>query len=198
MSETPANGLTLAEQRVAGCPLKPCRGADDNETELRSIRSGRLLCMYCATPTATGYMGREEARAHDDKFFKGTNRDYVVTGLLGVGLGIVVNAVMFILLEIMGGGFLIWFAAFILGSLAGRFAGDWMRRATDRRVGRYSSRLAAGAIVAGALLSPTVYFLIRYGLMVTVFDVFRAVGIPMLIVTGVLASTVYAAFQRRI
>lgn len=188
--------MTLAQQRVASCPIKPCRGADDNETELRSIRSNRLLCMYCAVPTATGYIGRDEAKAQDDRFYRATMQDYVIVGVMGVLGGALLNT---LLLYIPFGGFIQLIAAFFLGSAAGGALGTAMRRATGRRVGRQSDKVGAGSVVAGALISPTLYFLLRNGVFVTIFDVFNFLPVfALLICTGVMAGAVYTVFQRRI
>ena len=63
--------------------LTYCEVHPDRETALRCNQCNRLMCAECAVTTPVGYRCRECVRAHDDKFFSGTQLDYGI--VFGVG-----------------------------------------------------------------------------------------------------------------
>lgn len=186
LSTEPSPNMTLAEQRVAGCPIKPCRGADDNETMLRSIRSDRLLCMYCATRTPTGYMGREEARKHEDKFFKATQNDYVIQFAV-VAVGTAVACAISALI-----GFIIFI--FLIGAGAGGVVGTLARRLSGNRLGRYSAQIGIAGVVVGTLAGPVVYALVRTGKFIPQ----AAVNLNTIICGAIMGAAIYSLMRGRI
>ncbi|QPC83579.1 hypothetical protein G4Y79_04125 [Phototrophicus methaneseepsis] len=185
---------SLEEERLATCPIKPrCKHPDD-EMMLRSIRSDRLLCSYCYVHTPTGYMGKEEAKASDDRFFTGTSRDYLITA------GIIFPAaliVCIITLFVAGfGGFFSWMIAIFIGTAAGSYIATLARQATGRRVGRQSATVAIIAVALAAILTPTVYIFLRFG--VLTFNVEAIINIPLILCAGTMGAAIYNRFMRRI
>ncbi|MBL8131407.1 MAG: hypothetical protein JNL42_06085 [Anaerolineae bacterium] len=179
-------GMTLAEERVAGCPIKPCRGADDNEMLLRSIRSDRLLCMYCATRTPTGYIGREEARATENRFFKATNSDYVAqfaVSLIGAGVASAIASLLGVFLFV-----------FFIGAAAGGAIATLARRLSGRRLGRYSAEISVAGAVIGALAAPVALTLLRTGRFVPQ----AAVNLNALVCAAVISVAMWAIMKGRI
>ncbi|MCK6576494.1 MAG: hypothetical protein L6Q98_00170 [Anaerolineae bacterium] len=181
-----AGGMTLGEERAAGCPIKPCRGADDNETMLRSIRSDRLLCLYCATRTPTGYIGREEARATENRFFKATHTDYAVqfaVSLVGSGIAGAIASLLGVLLFV-----------FFIGAAAGGAIATLARRLSGRRLGRYSAEISVAGAVVGALGAPVALTLLRTGQFIPQ----AAVNLNALVCAAVISVAMWAVMKGRI
>lgn len=178
--------MSLAEERAAGCPIKPCRGASDNDTMLRSIRSERLLCLYCATRTPTGYIGREEARASEDKFFRATNNDYVIqfaVSAIGAGIASAIASILGVFLFVI-----------FIGAAAGGAIASLARRLSGRRLGRYSPQIAVAGAVIGSLLGPVVVFYLRSGRIVPQ----AAVNLNSLVCAAVISIAMWAIMKGRI
>ena len=180
---------TLRQEREATCPFKPCRGLDQDEFYLRDIRTNRLLCNWCAVHTSVGYIGKDVAKQQEARYFKGTTTDYFIVFGVTTALSAVANTIALFI------GFFI-FALFV-GGVAGPSIGTAARRATGGRVGRYSPQVAVAGVIAGALISPTIFFLLRAGLFVILPQV-AITDLSVLLCTGIIAVTVYGIFMRRI
>lgn len=188
---------SLREERLATCPIKPrCRQPDDDML-LRSIRSNRLLCHKCYVRTPTGYIGEEEARASDARFFKGNWRDVAIQAVI-VALGTLVATTITLLLAGLGLGlgFFGLLIAFFIGSAAGTAIATFARRATGRRVARQSIIAGIGAVIIGALPAPSLVILLRGGPLI--IDPELWVSIPLWLCAGVIGAAVYNSFMRRI
>jgi hypothetical protein len=191
MTDTPppASGeLTLGQQRAAACPIKPCRGADDNDTLLRSIRSDRLLCMHCATRTVTGYMGREEARAAEDKFYKAADNDLLIQGAV-CGAGALIAA----LISMYIGFFLV---VFIVGAAAGSAIATFARRLTGMRLSRYSPQAGVAGVAVGTVLALVLYPFLLTGQFI--FNSAVLFNINGILCGAIVAAAVYAVMKGRI
>jgi hypothetical protein len=123
-----------------------CGVHEDREATLRCIRCERYMCTQCVVQTPVGYICRECARKHDDKFFNATNLDDVIVFstcaiLTGIGAA-VVNAL----------GIPIFFLLILGLPLGGGVVGEAALRLTKRRKGRYSHYIAAAGAVIGGLI----------------------------------------------
>lgn len=185
----PKHYETPRAEREDTCPFRPCRGLEQDDFLLRDMRSNRLLCNWCAVHTSVGYIGKDVARQQEQRFFKGTTTDYfVVFGIIS-GLSAVANTIALFI------GFFIF--AFFVGGVAGGSIGTLARRATGGRVGRYSAYVAVGAVLTGALLSPTVFILLRTGVFI-IWPGLALTDLSVLVCTGIMAATIYGIFMRRI
>ena len=165
-----SDNVTVEE--ITYCEVHP-----DRETGLRCNKCGRLMCAECAVPTPVGYRCRECVRAHDDKFFSGTQLDYAVV----FGVGAVLAALGFYAVSLIG-GFLLFviFLAIPIGGAIGEVA----LRLTGRRRGRYSGQVAAVGVVAGVV---ALLLLLTGGRLVFSLNI--------LLYTGIVAATVYGRFR---
>lgn len=180
--------LALRQERLETCPFKPCHGLDQDFL-LRDIRTRRLLCSWCAIHTPTGYIGKDEAKRNDDRYFTATQQDYlVVFGICAAG-SLIANAIAGLL------GF--WLFAFFVGGVAGSGIATFARRSTGGRVGRQSAWVAIGGLIVGMLLAPTLAILLRVGVFVFVPQ-FAITDLSYLICTATMGMTVYGIFMRRI
>lgn len=206
MPEPPAGYITddeqisAAERRWEQCPLRDCKKKPEllyEDFYLRDVRSDRLMCSACAVSTEIGYMARETLRKQEDRFFEGTNQDYVIVFGSIAAMSAVVNAVMLWI------GF--WFLAIFVGGAVGAFIGRTARNLTGGRVGRYSPQVAVGAVVAGAFLAPVLYWLFNapgFGLQFLFsslqFYIGQVFNLSILICSGTMAMAIYGIFMRRI
>ncbi len=188
---TDSDQIANGQIRWDECPLKDCKKNPEllyEDFYLRGIRSNRLLCSACAVRVEMGYMAREEVRKADDKFFKGTQADNLIAlGIMFVG-SLVVNALMLVI------GF--WFLAFFVGGGAGAALGSFARRFSKGRVTRQMPFFAIAGIILGAVLAPTVYFLLSTGIFF--FSLAAVFNLSILIASGAMASAAYGIFRRRI
>lgn len=173
------------------CPIHP-----QNEAPLRCIRCGRPMCTQCVVRTSVGYICRECARKSDDKFFQGTNNDYLIQfGALALGSAII-NALLLMFGGLLG-GFFMWIIALAVGSAAGMWLARTVRQLTGRRVGRYSPQIAIAGVLVGAIFSPTIFALLRFGVFIFIPEAVLQ-NLPLILCAAVMAGTVWSNFKRRI
>lgn len=163
-----------------------CTVHPDRETSLRCNRCGRYMCASCAVPTPVGYSCRECIRQQDNRYFTAGQRDYVVIFAACAAFSLP-GAV---LMSAMG----FWFLGFFVGAAAGGLIGTWVRRMIGRRRGRYASEVAAGGVLLGAALAPSLLVLLRAGVLIFV----PPFSIGLLVYAGAAAFVVYNLFKGRI
>lgn len=137
MSNMPA----MTQDEVTYCGVH-----EDREATLRCIRCERYMCTECVVQTPVGYICRQCARKHDDKFFNASSVDdllvFASTAVLtGIGAAIVsaINLPIFFLL--------------ILGlPLGGGIVAEAALRLTQKRRGRYSHYIGVAGTVIGGLV----------------------------------------------
>lgn len=199
--------VVAAEERWTECPLKDCKRDLDllyQDFYLRDVRTNRVMCTACAVRTEVGYMAREVVKASDDRFFQGTNTDYVIVffAMLGASFGL-----NLLLTLIPIGGFFIWIIAGVVGSAVGMALAQQVRRLTERRIGRRSAEVAVAGLIVGMLLMPLGWFVFSFGfaglqlisLLFTNPSIYlSAIGIGGVIFTGAMALSSWSVFKRRI
>ena len=188
---TDPDELANGQDRWENCPLKDCK-KDPNllyeDFYLRGIRSDRLLCSACAVRVEMGYMAREEVRKHDDKFFQGTQLDNAITlGVMFAG-GLVANTIMF--------AFGFWILAIFVGGAIGAGLATFTRRLTKGRVTRQMPYVAVAGIILGAILAPSLYIFVSFG--VFFFNLMSIFNIAILVTSGTMAFSAWGVFLRRI
>jgi len=131
-----------------------CAVHPDRETELRCNKCERYMCAQCAVSTPVGYRCRQCVRQVEDKFFTGTNTDYIVIFSISLGLTIVgalvASLINFIILT------------FFIGIFWAGFIGEANLRMTNRRRGRNSGQVSATGAVIGGLLGAVLYGIFTY------------------------------------
>lgn len=199
--------LSGGQERWTECPLRDCKRDAEllyQDFYLRDIRTERLMCTACAVRTEVGYLAREVVKASDDRFFQGTNNDYLVTFFAMLGASFGLNLIL-TLLPI--GGIFLWFIAAAVGSAVGVAIAQQTRRLTGGRVGRRSAEVAVGGLIVGALLAPLGWFVLNFGLVglriftalfTDPFIYFSPLGLDGVIFTGAMGIAVWGIFKRRI
>ncbi len=134
-------GDATLESEMHFCAVHPQR-----DTELRCNRCDRYMCIDCAKRTPVGYTCRECVRGHENKYYQGTLVDYAL-----VAATCAIGGALLPFLQLVIGGFLI--VGFIVAPAVGGGAAQFALALTQRRRGRYSGYVAAGAMLAGGIAS---------------------------------------------
>lgn len=174
-----------ADNQAADTNVEPvlyCANHPNTETLLRCNKCGKPICMKCATLTDVGYRCKECIRSQQDVYYNAESWDNPIA----FGVSALVAAIATpVLSAILGyGGFFIWIIAFLFGSSAGGILSQIIRRAVNRRRGRYLRFFAIGGILFGMLFGTLVGLLFGVG----------GPGIfslPMLLFAFLAASTTY-------
>ena len=190
MTEELSHQEILRRERITTCPLHNCPQHLDEEMELRGTRTGRLLCMKCAVTTPTGYIAKETARAHEDKFFKGDLRDYMLAfALCCFGMALVTAM-------LVNAGVLMfdWYIAGGLGVFVGAGLAEISLRLSERRRGRYSDLVgAASTVIGGAMGAFGVFIHQGYALEIALEHTLS--NIALMVFIGAAAAAAYAHFK---
>jgi hypothetical protein len=90
-----------------------------------------------------------------------------------------------------------WIIALAVGSAAGMWLARTVRQLTGRRVGRYSPQIAIAGVLVGAIFSPTIFALLRFGVFIFIPEAVLQ-NLPLILCAAVMAGTVWSNFKRRI
>lgn len=170
---------TDTHEELTYCAVHP-----DRETGLRCNKCERYMCVQCAVSTPVGYRCRQCVRQVDDKFFTGTNTDYVIVAAICAVIGgvvgfAVVNFSLPALLAIFGG--------VILGNLGGSL----VLRATQKRRGRYSAMIGGATVavagIIGAFLGGFDLAYLQFGLI--------GIGLSAPLFIGIVAFLIYRRLE---
>ena len=118
-----------------------CANHPNQPTTLRCNRCDKPICTKCAQRTPVGYRCKKCVRGQQSMFETVLWRDYVVTALIAI----LIHGVAGILLVRLG-----WFAI-LLAPMMGGFIANAIRRAINRRRGRYLAYAAVAAMVLASL-----------------------------------------------
>lgn len=176
----------MAEQ-LTYCEVHP-----DRETALRCNKCGRLMCPECAVSTPVGYRCKQCVRRQDDKFFTAGQNDYVVIGAVCAVLSGIAAAI------VQQIGIPLLFIIFVAIPLGGGIA-EIALRATKRRRGRQSAKIAAAAVVIGAIIGVLVPLAVMYGAVPPLELIWLMfVGdFRLILFVGIMAFFAYSRFRMR-
>lgn len=130
----------MTEDEIHYCAVHP-----ERDTELRCNRCNRYMCIKCAVRTPVGYTCKECVRGHEDKFFQGTELDYLIVGVIAFFGGAIGAGIIGLV-----GGFI--YLTFILSPIIGGTVGQLALSLTGRRRGRLTGYVCAGSLIAGGIL----------------------------------------------
>lgn len=121
-----------------------CAVHTDVETALRCNRCGRYMCPKCAVRTEVGYRCRQCVYQQQDKFFKASQQEQLISLAVVFGLSLVAGLIVPRL-------FLI--GVLFLSLPAGVAIGELALRAAKRQRGRYVPQIAVGLVILTALIA---------------------------------------------
>jgi hypothetical protein len=161
-------GLALVEQKIAeSSPISDgdagityCYRHPDVETGLRCNRCGKPICPKCAQRTPVGFRCPDCIREQEDKFYTGTNTDYLIAVVIALPLSLIAAGLYVFILSMIG--FWGWIIGFFVAPAVAGFIAEAVRRGVGKRRSRY-----LGWVVAACLILATLPFvlaaLVGYG-----------------------------------
>lgn len=160
-------GLERVEQKLAPPPaeetggLSFCYRHPNVETGLRCNRCNRPICPKCAQRTPVGFRCPECIREQENKFYSGTNLDYIIGGAIAFPLSL---AAVSLITYILGsfGFFTILIGFFAIPAIAG-FIAEAVRWGVQKRRSRYLGHVAAGGLIL-ATLPVALFMLLSWGI----------------------------------
>lgn len=145
-------GLKLVEQKLAEArPADPVTGLGfclrhpETETGLRCNKCGAFICPKCAVRTPVGFRCPNCIREQEDKYYSGTNTDYVIAAVVAFPLCLIVAALFTFLLG--GFGFFRLIIAFFAAPAVTGFIAEAVRWAVRKRRSRYLRHVVVGCLV---------------------------------------------------
>jgi hypothetical protein len=131
-----------------------CANHPSVETWLRCNKCNKPICTKCAVQTPVGFRCKECVRTQQAVYFNAERWDTPIAFALSAALTAIATPIVGGLLSIAG--FFGLLIAFMLGSGAGSLLAQVIRRAINRRRGRYLGWAAVGGVVCGLLLGSVV------------------------------------------
>jgi len=189
----------LLQERVDRCTLANCQGGIDDDFYLRDIRNNRPLCQFCAVSTPVGYIGKDTAKASEDKFYNGTDNDDLITGSILFGGALVLTTVVMLFLINFRIPFIGWLVSYLAGMYGGQYIIQYARQRTGRRIGRNTPNIAMACIALGTFVAPVIVVLFQFGIFLFDFSIMiQLLFIERLICGGAFAYTAWRIYNRRI
>ncbi|MDM8528487.1 hypothetical protein QUF58_09790 [Anaerolineales bacterium HSG24] len=147
-------GLALIQEKLTHRQPKDgetlyCYRHPERETSLRCNRCNKPICAKCAKQTPVGFRCPECIREQEDKYYTGTNSDYLVAGTVSFPLAFFAVALFTQLFGSFGFfGLLFAFLGtpFVTGVIA-----EAVRWAVSKRRSRYLGHVVAGCIIVAGL-----------------------------------------------
>lgn len=138
---------TTADELEPG--LSFCYRHPQVQTGLRCNRCGKPICPKCARRTPVGFRCPDCIREQQDKYYSGTNFDYVLAAVVALPLSLIVAGLFSLILGGLG-LWLIFIGGFIAPAVAGIIA-EAVRWVVRRRRSRYLAHIVAGCVILGTL-----------------------------------------------
>lgn len=140
-------------------PLTYCYRHPKTETSLRCNRCNKPICPKCARRTPVGFRCPDCIREQEDKFYSGTNLDYMVAVVIALPLSLITAALFTFIVGGLG-WFLFWISLFVAPVVAG-FIAEAVRWAVKKRRSRYLGQIVAGCFILGVI--PFLLFMLFIG-----------------------------------
>ena len=126
-----------------------CYRHPETETGLRCNRCNKFICPQCAQRTPVGFRCPDCIREQEDKYFTGTNVDYVIAAVIAFPLSLITA---FLFTFILGGfGFFTLIIAFLAAPFAAGLIAEAVRWGVGKRRSRYLRHVVIACLVLGAL-----------------------------------------------
>ncbi|MFN8454460.1 MAG: tetratricopeptide repeat protein [Anaerolineae bacterium] len=152
------SALGPAAQPVTEAGVSYCYRHPQTETSLRCNRCNRPICPKCARRTPVGFRCPECLREHEDKFYTGTNTDYLLAVLIALPLSVIAGGLFTFILGRLP--FFILISLFVAPAVAGLIA-ETVRWAVKKRRSRYLGHIVTACLVLG--IAPFALFMLLAG-----------------------------------
>jgi len=168
-----------------------CVNHPQTETLLRCNKCGKPVCLKCVERTPVGYRCKECLNVQRAGYYTATPLDYVITLLVGASASGIAGA----LAMVIGG---LWLIMIFYAPAAGSIIAELVRRAIQKRRGRYIALVACAVFLLGGLAGAGAVLWVTWGtrrfdLTLLASRVFLNIGLWIFLALG--ASTVYARLR---
>ena len=167
----------MSEEATLYCAFHP-----NTETLLRCNKCERPICPKCAVQTPVGFRCKECVKSQQEVYFNIESKDYPIA----LGVSFLVAMIATPIISYVTGLIPLFFGLFIAfmgGSAAGGILAQIIRRAVNRRRGRYLALIAIAGIILGILVGGVIGYLF-----LSVFSLFNLI---FLIFTGTAIASAY-------
>jgi hypothetical protein len=150
-------GLALVEQKLAeSSPITDgetgtiyCYRHPEVETGLRCNRCNKPICPKCAQRTPVGFRCPDCIREQEDKFYTGTNTDYLIAVVISLPLSLIAAGLYMFILSMIG--FWGWIIGFFVAPAVAGFIAEVVRRGVGKRRSRYLGWVVAVCLILATL-----------------------------------------------
>lgn len=126
-----------------------CYRHPEVETSLRCNKCGRPICPRCAVRTPVGFRCPECIREQENKYYSGTNMDYIIAAVIAFPLSLVVAGLFTTILS--GFGFFMLLIGFFVAPIVAGFIAEAVRWGVKKRRSRYLRHVVIGCLIAATL-----------------------------------------------
>jgi hypothetical protein len=132
-----------------------CANHPEVETYLRCNKCNKPICLKCAELTEVGYRCKECIREQQNVFYTAVTGDNGKAFAVAAVITLVAWPIAVLLFGLVSSIFWLisWIIAALVGSAAGGFLAQIIRKSVGKRRGRYIRHFTLGGIVVGLLLS---------------------------------------------
>ena len=156
---------------MSTAPPVYCTNHPKIETLLRCNRCDRPFCTRCLVRTPVGYRCKECLNVQQAGFYTATPLDYAIAGIVGIVASIIAGAI-----AVAIGVF--WLFVIFYAPFAGGVIAETIRRAIQKRRGRYIWLVACAALIVGGAIGAGLFPLV--GMLAAGRDVLALIGSPLL------------------
>jgi hypothetical protein len=152
-------GLARVEQKLAATApavdsaeetgLGYCYRHPNIETGLRCNRCNKFICPRCAQRTPVGFRCPDCIREHEDKYYTGNSKDYIIAGVIAFPLSLIIAALFSSILGRFG--FFTLIIGFFVAPIVTGFIAEAVRWGVSRRRSRYLRHVVVGCLIAGTI-----------------------------------------------
>jgi hypothetical protein len=149
-------GVTRVEQKLAEARAKAvpstglgyCYRHPDIETGLRCNRCNKFICPKCAQRSPVGFRCPDCVRVLEDKYYTGTNTDYIIAAVIALPLSLILAGLFSIILSGLGIFLLLIIGIFVAPVATGLIA-EAVRWGVGKRRSRYLRHVVIACLVLG-------------------------------------------------
>lgn len=154
LTRTTAKPERLVEAEAKADTLY-CKNHINTETLLRCNRCSEPMCIKCSVQTAVGYRCKECIRGAQNNYFNVQSFDYPVAFFTSLIVTAIASPIISLIFESLGFYF-VFFITIMLGSAAGGVLSQIVRKAVNKRRGRYLAHFSIAGIVVGILVGAVI------------------------------------------
>jgi hypothetical protein len=136
------------EESVPSTGLGYCYRHPTVETGLRCNRCNKFICPKCAQRSPVGFRCPECVRELEDKYYSGTNTDYIIAAVIALPLSLILAGLFTFILGSLG-PFLLIILGIVVAPVATGLIAEAVRWGVGKRRSRYLRHVVIACLVVG-------------------------------------------------